>query len=284
MNGAGVGRGQTEPSGLPRVLHTIDFPQGFSGAGCPPSRHAVAGRRHARTHHHHQGLFSGGTMWRLRTQQGLPQVAARACGPTGVARTLHPERTQRSSTLWVFFCWRSTPFKGWEFSVRVFRNSWGWRCVLGYVCAEREMPEKADELSAVCVCANTNEILYKNLRPTRAKLALAVFGLSLVSLVLALHTLCAAQTQVRYETRSHFAPSAFAIWVTLLHAPSWRFYCMLPTGFILRLSQLSRCSLLALLCTDSTAAGNLRFIYSSAADGQGWIAIFTFLGGLEEGF
>lgn len=61
------------------------------------------------------------------------------------------------------------------------------------------MPDKADELSAVCVCANTNEILYKNLRPTRAKLALAVFGLSLVSLVLALHTLCAAQTQVYTE-------------------------------------------------------------------------------------
>jgi hypothetical protein len=73
------------------------------------------------------------------------------------------------------------------------------------------MPEKADELSAVCVCANTNEILYKNLRPTRAKLALAVFGLSLVSLVLALHTLCAAQTQVHHYilsisfARSHFA-------------------------------------------------------------------------------
>ncbi|XP_059475390.1 heparan sulfate glucosamine 3-O-sulfotransferase 5 [Neocloeon triangulifer] len=39
-------------------------------------------------------------------------------------------------------------------------------------------------------------IIYKNLRPTRAKLALAVFVLSVVSLVLALHTLCTAKTQV----------------------------------------------------------------------------------------
>jgi hypothetical protein len=50
------------------------------------------------------------------------------------------------------------------------------------------------------ICANTNDLLsksYKNIRPTRAKLALAVLILSIVSLVLALHTLSNAQTQVR---------------------------------------------------------------------------------------
>ncbi|XP_065343084.1 heparan sulfate glucosamine 3-O-sulfotransferase 5 [Cloeon dipterum] len=57
------------------------------------------------------------------------------------------------------------------------------------------MPELED-FSAISICANTNEIIYKNFRPTRAKLALAVFVLSVVSLVLALHTLCSAQTQV----------------------------------------------------------------------------------------
>ncbi|KAF4532775.1 hypothetical protein B566_EDAN003556 [Ephemera danica] len=49
------------------------------------------------------------------------------------------------------------------------------------------------------ICANTNDLLsksYKNIRPTRAKLALAVLILSIVSLVLALHTLSNAQTQV----------------------------------------------------------------------------------------
>lgn len=51
----------------------------------------------------------------------------------------------------------------------------------------------------ITICANTNDLLsksYKNFRPTRAKLAVAVVVLSIVSLALALHTLSNAQTQV----------------------------------------------------------------------------------------
>jgi len=156
-------------------------------------------------------------------------------------------------------------------------------CVLAFLlCRKREMPEKADDLSAVCVCANTNEILYKNLRPTRAKLALAVFGLSLVSLVLALHTLCAAQTQVhysiylacslafcaeRFRNLGHFvARSEFAI---LLHVAN-RVYIA---------SFAARDVRFALLCaprlTHSVAVGNSRFIYSSV-DEQGGIPYVLF--------